>query len=53
MGQHWLLRGLWIFLGGVGFYLLTGDGSESLLLMVIIALLEFRYSAEVHPRTLR
>lgn len=50
MATHWALKTLYTFLSGIGFYLLTGDGSEALLLMILIGLLEFRYAKEPEDR---
>lgn len=36
------LKFIFIFLGGIGFYLLTGDLSEAILLIVVLSYLEFR-----------
>lgn len=36
-----------IFLAsGFGFYLVTGDGSEGILLVILLSLLEFRYATK-------
>ena len=37
------LKFLFIVLGGIGFFILSGSGSEALLLIVILTYLEFRF----------
>ena len=44
MAKHWALKSFYIFLGGIGFYLITGAGALAIFLMVLVALLEFRYA---------
>jgi len=47
--MKWFLKGLIIFLIGAGFYLLTGDGSLSMFLILIGCLAEFRYFKRDKP----
>lgn len=46
MKWKWILKILIFLVSGFGFWIITGDKADTILLIVILSILEFRYATQ-------